>query len=88
MSAYTVDPGARVLWCLRRRTSDVRCVLYGGAAPVEVRVLQDREMVIKEVFEEEWLALNWAREYGNRLKKHGWRDSPEDCTPSSAADVN
>ena len=85
MSVYTVDPGARVLWCLRRRTSDVRCVLYGGVAPIEVRVLQDREMVIKEVFGEEWLALNWAREYGDRLKQHGWRDSPEDCTPSSAA---
>jgi hypothetical protein len=53
--------------------------------PIEVHVLQDRDLVIKEIFVEEWAALGWANAYGDRLKQHGWRDSPEDYTPSSAA---
>lgn len=76
MTSYTVHPGARVLWCLRRRTSDVRCVLFADAVPVEVRVLQDRDVVLTELFQEEWLAVNWAKVYAERLKEQGWRDSP------------
>jgi len=72
----TAQPGARTLWCLRRRTTDVRCVLYASGMPVEVRVLQDRDVVLTEVFQEEWLALNWARAYCERLKLQGWHDSP------------
>lgn len=75
VNSYTVQPGARVLWCLRRRKSDVRCVLIANATPVEVRVLQDRDVVLTELFPEEWLALNWARIYAERLKEHGWRDA-------------
>jgi hypothetical protein len=75
------DPGARVLWSLRRRTADVRCVLMSGTNPIEVRVLQDRDLVIKEMFMDERAALNWAEEYSARLRQHGWRDSPENCAP-------
>jgi hypothetical protein len=71
-----VFPGARVLWCLRRRSSDVRCVLYAGALPVEVQILQDRDVVLAEIFPEERLALNWAQIYGDRLKQQGWQDAP------------
>ena len=78
MGIYTVQPGARVLWCLRRRKSDVRCVIYPRAMPVEVQVIQDRDIVLTELFEEEWLAVNWARVYGDRLKQQGWYDSPGD----------
>jgi hypothetical protein len=66
----------------------VRCVLYADAAPIEVRVLQDRDLVIKEVFTDEWIAVNWAREYGDRLKEHGWRDSPEDSSSPAPVDVH
>jgi hypothetical protein len=76
VSMYTVAPGARVLWCLRRRRSDVRCVLFPNAMPIEIQVLQDRDVVLTEVFQEEWLAVNWARVYGARLKEQGWHDSP------------
>jgi hypothetical protein len=75
VNSYTVQPGARVLWCLRRRKSDVRCVLIADAMPVEVRVLQDRDVVLTELFAEEWLAVNWARIYADRLKEQGWRDT-------------
>jgi len=54
----------------------VRCVLYADATPVEVKVLQDRDLVLTEVFQEEWLALNWARVYADRLKQQGWFESP------------
>jgi hypothetical protein len=54
----------------------VRCVLYASAIPVEVRVLQDEDVVLTELFQEEWLALNWAKVYGDRLKQQGWADSP------------
>lgn len=76
MSTYSVQPGARVLWCLRRRTSDVRCVLYPTGRPVEVQVLQDRDIVLTELFQEEWLAENWARAYADRLRQQGWNDRP------------
>lgn len=85
MSTYTVEPGARVLWCLRRRATDVRCVLYPLILPIEVHVLQDRDLVIKEVFTAEPAALDWAAAYEERLRQHGWRDGPEQRSPSSAA---
>ena len=53
--------------------------------PLEIQVLQDRDMVLREVFTHEADALGWASEYSNRLKAHGWHDSPEDFSPSSAA---
>ena len=67
MSIYTVQPGARMLWCLRRRTTDVRCILYPNGMPVEVQVLQDRDVVLTELFQEEWLALNWAQEHADAI---------------------
>ena len=76
MPSPIVFPGARVLWCLRRRSSDVRCVLYAGALPVEVQILQDRDVVLAEIFPEERLALSWAQVYGDRLKQQGWHDAP------------
>ena len=76
VSTYTVQPGARMLWCLRRRTTDVRCILYASEMPVEVQVLQDRDVVLTELFPEEWLAVNWAKAYESRLREHGWHDPP------------
>jgi hypothetical protein len=74
VSANTVQHEARVLWSLRRRRSDVRCVLYPNARHVEVKVLQDRDLVLTEIFQEEWLALAWARVYADRLKQQGWSE--------------
>ena len=76
MSIFTVEPGARLLWCLRRRKTDVRCIMFPDVKPVEVHVLQDRDVVLTEHFQEEWLALNWAKVYADRLKQQGWQDSP------------
>jgi hypothetical protein len=72
-----VQPGARVLWCMKRRATDVRCVVIGDGIPVEVRVLQDRDVVVTEIFQEEWMALNWARAYRERLRAQGWDDVRE-----------
>lgn len=44
--------------------------------PIEIQVLQDRDIVLTERFQEEWLAVDWARVFGERLKAQGWRDSP------------
>jgi hypothetical protein len=78
VSAYSVQPDARVLWCLRRRKSDVRCVIYPGVLPVQVQVVQDRDVVLTEVFAEESLAVRWAAAYSERLRQRGWFDSPGD----------
>lgn len=75
MSSFTAAPGARVLWCLRRRSSDIRCVLYPDTMPIEIRVLQDRDVVLTELFPEEWLALRWAKAYGERLRQQGWQET-------------
>jgi hypothetical protein len=66
----------RVLWCLRRRRTDVTCVLHGESIPVEVKVLHDGDIVVTELFEEERFALGWARSYELRLRDLGWTDSP------------
>jgi hypothetical protein len=78
VNVYSVQPGARVLWCLRRRKTDVRCVIFPLRVPVEVRVVQDSDLVLTETFQEEWLALNWAKIYAERLKEQGYFDSPAD----------
>jgi hypothetical protein len=52
--------------------------MNAGGAPVEVRILQDRDVVLTEVFAEEWLAENWARAYADRLRQQGWRDIAQD----------
>jgi hypothetical protein len=78
VSSYTVQPGARVLWCLRRRKSDVRCVLFAASIPIEVQVLQDRDVVLTELFQEEWMAVKWAHVYAGRLKEQGWQEVPTD----------
>ena len=75
--SYAVQPGARVVWCLKRRTTDVRCVLMPQGTPVEVHVVHGAEVVVSEVFQEEWMALKWARAYGDRLRAQGWDDVPE-----------
>ena len=76
MSWPMVPPGARLLWCLRRRSANVSCVLYGSTLPIEVRVLQDRDVVLTEYFPEERLAEGWASIYGERLKQQGWIEAP------------
>jgi hypothetical protein len=60
-------------------------VLFTSTNPIEVQVLQDRDLVIKELFMDERSALNWADEYSARLREHGWRDSPDDRSSSSVA---
>ena len=84
MSTYPASPGARVLWCLRRKRSDVRCVLL-DTTPIEIHVLQDTDVVLKETFFEETSALRWAAAYASQLKEQGWRDSPTQRSPPSAA---
>jgi len=66
----------RVLWCLRRRRTDVHCVLHAGSAPVEIQILHDGDVVVTELFEEERFALGWAQSYERRLREQGWNDSP------------
>jgi len=78
VSNNAVQPGARVLWCLRRRTTDVRCLLYADILPVEVHVMHDRDVILTELFQDEKLAIEWAKVYGDRLRGRGWFDTPND----------
>jgi len=75
---YAVQPGARVVWCMKRRTTDVRCILVSAGIPVELQVVHGRDVVVSEVFQEEWMALNWARAYQERLRVQGWNDVAEE----------
>lgn len=74
MAEYTVQPGARVVWCLKRRSTDVRCVVLSHDVPVEVQVVHGSDVVLCEVFQEEWMAMKWARAYRERLRAQGWED--------------
>jgi hypothetical protein len=71
---YAVQPGARVVWCLKRRSTDVRCVVLARGMPVEVHVVHGPDVVVSEVFQEEWMAMKWARAYRERLRAQGWHD--------------
>lgn len=75
--SYAVQPGARVVWCLKRRATDVRCVVMPRGIPVEVHVVHGPDVVLSEIFQEEWMALKWAHAYGDRLRAQGWDDVPE-----------
>ena len=79
MANYAVQPGARVVWCMKRRATDVRCVVFSEGMPVEIQVVHGRDVVVTEMFQEEWMALNWARAYKERLRAQGWHDVPEDA---------
>ena len=74
---YAVQPGARVVWCLKRRATDVKCVVMPRGMPVELHVVHGTEVVVSEMFEEEWMALKWARAYRDRLRAQGWDDVQE-----------
>ena len=76
MADYPVQPGARVVWCLKRRSTDVRCVVLSQGVPVEVQVVHGPDVVLAEVFQEEWMAMQWASAYRERLRAQGWQDVP------------
>ena len=73
----SVQPGARVVWCLKRRATDVRCVVMSHGVPVELQVVHGLDVIVSEVFQEEWMALKWARANRERLRAQGWQDVPE-----------
>ena len=50
-------------------------MLYAARLPVEVQVLQDRDVVLSELFPEETLAHRWAAAFGERLRQQGWREA-------------
>jgi hypothetical protein len=77
VSSDAVQPDARVLWCLKRRATHVQCIVLAAGMPVEVRVVHDRDVILTEMFQEEWMALKWARAYRERLRAQGWDDVAE-----------
>ena len=69
------------MWCLKRRATDVRCVVRADGVPVEVQVVHGMDVVLTEIFQEEWMALKWARAYRERLRAQGWNDVPQAPAP-------
>ena len=82
MAEFALQPGARVVWCLKRRTTDVRCIVLSEGVPVEVQVVHGPDVVLSEIFQEEWMALKWARAYHDRLRAQGWHDVPDAPAPN------
>jgi hypothetical protein len=42
--------------------------------PVEVHVVHGDDVVLTELFQEEWMAMKWTRAYRDRLRAQGWGD--------------
>jgi hypothetical protein len=76
VSAEEPTDDERLLWSLRRRSTDVRCLLLRRARPLRILVLQGQEPVLTERFHSEDAALQWARAYELRLRDLGYADSP------------
>lgn len=57
-----------------------------GAAPVEVQVVQDRDVILTELFPDAWLAERWATAYCDQLRKQGWHDSPAQSDEDGCGD--
>lgn len=51
--------------------------MYADGLPIEVVILQDRDVVMREVFPDERLAMSWSELYGERLKLRGWQEASE-----------
>jgi hypothetical protein len=81
LSIDAVQPGAHVVWCLKRRATAVQCVVLSRSMPVEVQVVHGTDVVVTEMFQEEWMALKWARAYRERLRAQGWNDVAEALDP-------
>lgn len=76
MITHQPPEAERILWSLRRRRTDVRCLLCPELRPLEVHVFQDEDRIFIERFPSEDMALEWARQYELRLRATGWSDSP------------
>ena len=50
--------------------------MYAETIPIEVQILQDRDVILREIFPEERLAIAWGQLYGERLRQHGWQEAP------------
>jgi hypothetical protein len=50
--------------------------MYADGLPIEVVILQDRDVLMRETFPEERLAIGWSELYGERLKQQGWQEAP------------
>jgi hypothetical protein len=64
---------------VKRRATNVRCVVLPRGTPVEIQVVHGQDVVVTEIFQEEWLALKWARAYKERLRAQGWLDVPDEA---------
>jgi hypothetical protein len=49
-------------------------VFVSHEAAVELQVVHGPDVIATEVFQEEWMALRWARAYRERLCAQGWHD--------------
>ncbi|HEY2435105.1 MAG TPA: hypothetical protein VGI12_20715 [Vicinamibacterales bacterium] len=49
---------------------------------MEVHVVHGPDVVVWQLFQEEWMALTWARAYREQIRAQGWRDVIDD--PASA----
>ena len=50
--------------------------MYADSIPIEIQILQDRDIVLTELFPEERLALAWGGLYRERLEQQGWHEAP------------
>jgi hypothetical protein len=53
--------------------------------PIEVQILQDRDVVLREQFPEERLALGWAAAYRDQLKRRGWHEAADETAGEAAS---
>jgi hypothetical protein len=51
--------------------------MFPTLKPITVQVLQDRDIILTELFPEEWVAMTWANAYAERLKQQGWQERPD-----------
>ena len=63
------------LWTVRAKRSVVKCVLHAEPTWVELLLLQDDDITIRETFQDDGIARAKAAALRERLMALGWRQA-------------
>ena len=62
-----------IVWCLRSPVSQIRCVIQPSMAKVELLLLQNGDVAVRDVFDRPEVARERAHYLRQRFLARGWQ---------------